>query len=57
MLLNPGLALLTGVCAGAVSTYCFSFLSPMLKRRGLTDACGIGLFTFFVGTSRCTVTL
>lgn len=41
MILNPGAALATGVAAGAVSTYGFAFLSPALKRRGLTDTCGI----------------
>ena len=41
MILNPGFALLTGVCAGAMSTVGFSHLAPALKRRGLTDTCGI----------------
>ena len=41
MLLNPGYALLTGVIAGIVATYGFSFLTPALKSRGLTDTCGI----------------
>jgi ammonia channel protein AmtB len=41
MLLNPGLALMTGVIAGIIATYGFSFLSPALKLRGLTDTCGI----------------
>lgn len=41
MILNPGAALATGVVAGTISTYGFSFLTPALKRRGLTDTCGI----------------
>ena len=41
MLLNPGFALLVGALAGVVSTYGFSFLTPALKRRGLTDTCVI----------------
>ena len=57
MLLNPGLAILTGTIAGVVSTYGFSYLTPALKRRGLTDTCGIanlhlipGLIGGLVGT-------
>ena len=38
---NPAGALAAGVISGAVSTYGFSFLSPRLKRAGLTDTCGI----------------
>jgi hypothetical protein len=38
---NPWGAMVTGVVAGTVSTYGFSFLSPVLKRNGLTDTCGI----------------
>ena len=41
MIINPGAALATGVAAGIVSTYGFSFLSPFLKKKGLTDTCGI----------------
>jgi ammonium transporter Rh len=41
MLSNPWGALLTGSVAGAVSSYGFSFLAPVLKRAGLTDTCGI----------------
>ena len=41
MLLNPGHALLTGAVAGIISTYGFSFLTPYLKTKGLTDTCGI----------------
>jgi ammonium transporter Rh len=41
MILNPGAALATGVVAGIASTYGFSYLSPALKRMGLTDTCGI----------------
>lgn len=41
MILNPGAALATGVAAGIVSVYGFSFLSPFLKKKGLTDTCGI----------------
>jgi ammonium transporter Rh len=38
---NAGGALAAGAVAGAVSTYGFSFFSPLLKRAGLTDTCGI----------------
>jgi len=42
MLVNPWGALLTGLVAGWVSTYGFTFITPWLRERvGLTDTCGI----------------
>jgi len=49
MLLNPGLALLTGVCGGILSAYGISFLKPWLKRHGLTDTCGISCLHLIPG--------
>ena len=49
MLDNPWGALLAGSVAGAVSVYGFSYLVPALKRRGLTDTCGISSLHFMPG--------
>lgn len=49
MLANPWGALLAGTVAGGVSVYGFSYLVPALKRRGLTDTCGISSLHFMPG--------
>lgn len=41
MILNQGVSVLAGSIAGIISTYGFTFLSPWLKSKGLTDTCGI----------------
>jgi ammonium transporter Rh len=49
MLANPGGAVAVGAVAGLVSVYGFSFASPWLKARGLTDTCGIFNLHFLPG--------
>ena len=49
MLASPGGALAVGAVAGLVSVYGFSFASPWLKARGLTDTCGIFNLHFMPG--------
>lgn len=40
--ITPGGALGLGMAAGAISTLCFAYLSPLLERKtGLTDTCGV----------------
>lgn len=41
LITNPGGAVAVGAVSGLVSVYGFSHLSPLLKRRGITDVCGI----------------